>query len=387
MTMLMREIEERRAEFAARFGEGSAADLYFAPGRVNLIGDHTDYNGGLVLPMAIAEGTYLLMRPKEAPPARLYSVNTGEEAGFDPRQIVKQGDWADYVRGVFFILAQTRGVPPPCEAMCFGDLPLNAGLSSSASLEVVTALAASSLGIRVGSEEAAQTGWRAENEFVGMNCGVMDQYAVSLAKAGHLLLLDCETLEYEHIPFNLAGASVLVGHTGVGRSLLDSQYNLRRRECEEALGLISAKIGKKNVLSRVTPEELEAVSDVLPEVLRMRVQHVITENLRVREAAGCLAEGDAEKLGLLLNLSHASLRDLYGASSFELDILQEISLGQSGVWGCRMTGGGFGGCVVALVQSETIPSYLEKVPDAYRGATGREPFFIVTAPAGGARKL
>ena len=179
----------------------------------------------------------------------------------------------------------------------------------------------------------------------------------------------------------------MVGHTGVGRSLVDSQYNLRRRECEEALRLISGRTGERANLSRVTREEFVSVSTHLPEVLRMRVRHVIEENLRVREAVDCLAVGDAEKLGHLLDLSHASLRDLYGVSSFELDTLQEMSLAQPGVWGCRMTGAGFGGCVVALIRDESLQDYLDKVPGAYRRATGREPLFITTAPAGGARKL
>jgi galactokinase len=354
---------------------------------VNLIGDHTDYNGGLVLPLAIEEGTYALVRPKEKPPARLYSAGTGGEAEFDPREIVKRGDWADYVRGVFFTLAQVRGYPPPFDIMYFGDLPLDAGLSSSASLEVVTALASNSLGFGISNEDAARAGWRAENEFVGVNCGVMDQYAVSLSREGHLMLLDCRTLEYDHVPFNLDGASFLIGHTGVGRSLVDSHYNLRRRESEEALVLISAMIGARDDLSRVTPEEFEAVRDSLPEIPRMRAEHVLKENFRVRDAAECLEAGDPEVLGRLMNESHASLRDLYQVSSPELDILQGLSLSRPGVWGCRMTGAGFGGCVIALLRDEYIPEYLEMVPGLYRRATGREPFFLPAQPCAGARML
>jgi galactokinase len=381
------EIAERRLEFAARFGEGRDPDLYFAPGRVNLIGDHTDYNGGLVLPLAIEEGTCVLIRPKEAPPIRLYSASTMGEAEFDPREIDRRGDWADYVRGVFFILAQTQGPPPPFDAMYFGDLPLGAGLSSSASLEVATAIASSSLGFSIANEEATRIGWRAENEFVGMNCGVMDQYAVSLAMAGHLMLLDCRTLQYDHVPFNLTATSLLIGHSGVVRSLMDSQYNLRRQECEEALRLITEKIGARDHLSRVTLEEFETVRDSLPETPRMRAEHVLHENLRVKAAAGFLRAGDMEGLGRLMNESHASLRDLYRVSSPELDTLQEMSLGQPGVWGCRMTGAGFGGCVIALIRDESLPGYLEKMPELYRGASGRDPSFIAARPCAGARKL
>ena len=381
------EIEKRRAEFTERFGVGEKADLYFAPGRVNLIGEHTDYNGGLVLPMAIEQGTYLLIRQSPSPPARVYSANTGEEACLDPNRIERRGDWADYARGVLLLLRGACGEIPPFEAMYFGDLPLGAGLSSSASMEVVTVLGASSLGCSITREEAVRVSWVAENEFVGMSCGVMDQYAVTFSKAGHLLLLDCDSLDYRHIPFRLAGASLLVGHTGVYRSLAASDYNLRRRECEEALELISRKIGERNNLGRVSMEEFEGVKEALPEKLRARAQHVIEENLRVREALSRLEEGDPEGLGSLMNGSHASLRDLYRVSCPELDALQEISVSQPGVWGCRMTGGGFGGCVIALVRDESLREYLDKVPDLYRRSTGQEPFFLVVEPRGGAGKL
>lgn len=381
------EIERRRVEFAVRFGEGSAADLYFAPGRINLIGDHTDYNGGLVLPLAIAEGTYVLVRPRDKAPSRIYSAVTAEAAEFDPGEIAKRGDWADYVRGVFSILSLTRGEPLPCDALFFGDLPLGAGLSSSASLEVATALASTSLGFRLSSEEAAHAAWRAENEFVGMNCGVMDQYAVALSRDGHLILLDCRTLIYDFVPFDLPETSLLIGHTGTGRSLVDSQYNQRRRECEEALGFMNARVGAKGDLSGFTLEEFEAVAGKLPEVPRMRAEHVLRENLRVKEAAACLRAADPEGLGRLMNESHASLRDLFQVSSTELDSLQEISLAQPGVWGCRMTGAGFGGCVIALVRDESLADYLATVPDLYRRVSGREPLFLAARPSGGASRL
>lgn len=382
-----REIEKRQAEFTTRFGVGERADLYFAPGRVNLIGEHTDYNGGLVLPLAIEQGTYLLIRPSESPPARLYSANTGEEAYLDPDRIERRGDWADYARGVLLLLRGACGEIPPFDAIYFGDLPLGAGLSSSASMEVVTALGASSLGCSITREEVVRVSWVAENEFVGMSCGVMDQYTVTFSKSGHLLLLDCDSLDYRHIPFSLAGASLVVGHTGIHRSLAASDYNQRRRECEEALELISQKTGERRNLGQVSLEEFDGVKDSLPEKHRARAQHVIEENLRVREALSCLEGGDPEGLGSLMNSSHASLRDLYQVSCPELDVLQEISVSQPGVWGCRMTGGGFGGCVIALVQSESLREYLDRAPDLYRQAAGQEPFFLVVEPRGGAEKI
>ncbi len=330
----------------------------------------------------------MLIRAKKSPPARLYSAASGEEAELDPGRIARRGDWADYARGVLAFLSQSRGAPPPFEALYFGDLPLGAGLSSSASLEVVTAVSSASLGYTLDGEEAARAAWRAENEFVGVSCGIMDQYVVALAEVGTVLFLDCGTAAYVHIPFSLKDTAIVIGHTGVYRSLAASAYNRRRRECEEALRTISGRIGGREDLSHVTREELAAARPYLAETAGMRTEHVIEENLRVREAVRCLEGGDPQGLGRLLNLSHASLRDLYQVSSPELDALQEISQARPGVWGCRMTGAGFGGCVIALVNREAVPAYLAKVPGLYGDATGREPFFIVVnAPSGGARRL
>ncbi len=384
------EIGAYREDFGALFGAGAAPALYFAPGRVNLIGEHTDYNGGLVLPLAMEQGTYMLARPREQPPARLRSTAAGGEAvvEFDPRAIEKSGDWSDYVRGVFAVLSRASQPPPPFEALVFGDLPREAGLSSSASLEVVSALAAAGLGYNLSREETARVAWRAENEFVGVPCGIMDQFAIALAEDGHALLLDCLTEKYRHIPYNLPDTALVIGHTGVGRSLAASAYRERRRECGEALALITRRVGAREHLAEVTAEELEAARDILPEHLFMRARHVVEEQRRVLEATECLRAGDPQKLGSLLNLSHASLRDLYRVSSPELDALQDISLRQPGVWGCRMTGAGFGGCVIALVDRDAVPAYLEAMPERYRPAVGREPFFIVLdRPAMGAMRI
>lgn len=339
-----------------------------------------------MLPLAISKGTCLLVRPSPGWPARIYSSAAGEKAELEPDGLARRGDWVDYIRGVLLVLRQAGHGPPPFDALYFGDLPLEAGLSSSASLEVVTAVALQVLegDKAVDLEEAARVGWRAENEFVGMPCGAMDQYAVALARPGRLLLLDCSNLEYRHVPFRLEEEILLVGHTGVRRSLCDSDYGLRRRECEEALELISGAVGERESLSRVTPAELDALWERLPETPRMRARHVIHENLRVEEAVMSLERGDPRLLGDAMNRSHASLRDLYRVSCPELDILQEISLDQEGVWGCRMTGAGFGGCVIALLRRDALPAYLDSVPDRYREATGREPFFLETVPAGGA---
>ena len=215
----------------------------------------------------------------------------------------------------------------------------------------------------------------------------MDQYAVALCREGHLLLLDCGTLACRHVPFDLPGAALVVGHTGVRRSLLASEYSPRRRECERALALIAGVVGEREHLGAVSPEDFEAARDALPDVPRMRAEHVVYENARVGEACDALDAGDPERLGLILNRSHASLRDLFQVSCPELDALQEISLRRPGVWGCRMTGAGFGGCVIALMEQDALADYLETVPDLYRRATGREPSFLPVSPSAGARPL
>lgn len=380
-------IEKRIIDFDSRFGRGGHVDLYFAPGRVNLIGEHTDYNGGFVLPVAIERGTYMLIRKTELPPVRIYSENRDKEARFDPSNITRENDWADYVRGVYLYATKYFGELPPFDGYYFGDLPLGAGLSSSASIELVTAVALKSVGCEMPLERAVIISRRAENDFVGVSCGIMDQFTVAFARKGYALLINCDTLEHSYVPFNIPDCSLVVGHTGIYRSLSDTPYNTRLSECHSALSELEKKLGPKKNLSKVSVLEFERVKYSLPETLAMRAEHVILENIRVEEAVLCLERGDPEKLGYLMNRSHESLRDLYEVSSPELDALQRISLEHPGVWGCRLTGAGFGGCVIALVKTDALESYLRSVPDKYWKATRLEGEFIVTKPEGGARKL
>lgn len=379
-------IERMRSEFENRFGAGGA-DLYFAPGRVNLIGEHTDYNGGLVLPIAIGEGTYLLIRENAAVETSLYSKNLDSAAVFRPDRISRRGDWADYVRGVVLFASKRHGGVGPFDGLFFGDLPLGSGLSSSASIEIATASALRTVGICMEPSESVEVSRKAENEFVGISSGIMDQYTVAFAEDGCALLLDCAKVEHRLVPFNLEDTSILVVHTGVRRSLSDTAYNTRREECERALELVSSLIGPKRDLGEVTPEEFERARGSLPLKLAMRAEHVVRENERVLEAARYLEEGDPENLGRLMNRSHESLRDLFEVSCDELDTLQEIATGRPGVWGCRMTGAGFGGCVIALMRDRYVQEYLRSVPKLYRDRTGCEPLTIVTRPGGGARRL
>ena len=382
------EIHKKLIAFESRFGRSGKIDVYFAPGRVNLIGEHTDYNGGLVLPFAIQQGTYMLIRPSDLPPARLYSDELGLEARIMTPDVIKKNDWADYVRGVYMYAGETVcGEIPPFDAMYFGDLPLDSGLSSSASLEMATVLGLGSLGCRLSKEEAVKVCRRAENDFVGVACGVMDQFTVAFARERNAILLDCDTLEYRQIPDNLKDTVLVVGHTGVRRSLTDSEYNERRRECAEALSLLSARVGPRKNLSGLTIKEFEEARWSIPDTLALRAQHVIYENVRVEEAARCLETGDPETLGYLLNQSHESLRDLFEVSSFELDTLQEISAAQPGVWGCRMTGAGFGGCVITLIRKDALERYLRRVPGLYWQSTHCDAGFVVTTPGEGATEV
>jgi len=381
------EIRQKLTDFEARFGSGGKPDLYFAPGRVNLIGEHTDYNSGLVLPMAIEQGTYLMIRQSDSSSVRLYSDKLESEATFDPVAVEKTGDWADYVRGVFRFAKETCGDLPPFDGLFFGDLPLGAGLSSSASIELVTAMGLTSVGCDLSRKDAVKVSRRAENEFVGVSCGVMDQFTAAFARQGNAILLDCNTLDYRLVPYNLPDAATVIAHTGVYRKLGESPYNNRREECSEALRLLSKKLGYKENLSQVTVNEFERVKYLIPDTLARRAEHVIYENVRVEEAARCLENNNPERLGSLMNRSHASLRDNYEVSSPELDAMQKISVEQPGVWGCRMTGAGFGGCVIALVNRDALEKYMRQVTNLYWKATRLDPFFIMTAPGEGARKL
>lgn len=383
------QLMQRLFDFESKFGRGGEIDLYFAPGRVNLIGDHTDYNGGKVLPMAIKQGNYLYIRASQLPPARLYSINKEAEARFHPGEVKKGNDWADYVRGVFLYSQDVCGKRlPPFDGLFFGDLPLDAGLSSSASIELVSALGMESIGCTLDLGQAVTVSRRSENEFVGVFCGVMDQFSIAFGKEGHAMLLDCDTLEHQLIPFNMKDISVVIAHSGIYRSLADTEYNQRKRECDRALDAINKKLGEnRRDLSHVPPVEFERIKYGLPDLLATRAEHVIYENVRVEEAARALAAADPARLGHLMNRSHQSLRTLFQVSTPELDRLQEMSVEMPGVYGCRLTGAGFGGCVISLIDNGAIDKYLRKIGEKYWQETRYEAEFLVTDPGDGAHRV
>lgn len=355
---------------------GQQPRLFRAPGRVNLIGEHTDYNDGFVMPAALDFATVVAAAPRDDGRLVLRSVIFDEEVAYslDDEGATRTGHWSDYVRGVA-VTALRQGLPiKGATLMLDGNIPMGAGLSSSASVEVATALALLSLSkISMPLPEVALLCQRAENEFVGMRCGVMDQFISACGQAGHALLLDCRSLETRLLPLS-SEASIVICNSMVRHQLTGGEYNERRAACEEG----SRQLGAR-ALRDVSLEALEGLPD---ELLRRRCRHVVSENLRVQNAAGALSRGDLAEFGRLMFASHESLRDDYEVSCPELDALVELARPLPGVYGARMTGGGFGGCTVNLVKRESVPRFLEAIALGYPAGES-----YVCEAAGGAAEL
>jgi galactokinase len=375
--------------FESRFGRSPTA-VAEAPGRVNLIGEHLDYNEGHVLPVAIDRSIMVAFAPRQDGRVRLYSLDFQQESAFDLREIKKdpEAPWSDYMRGVAWALGEAGHRLSGLDAALQGDVPVGAGLSSSAALEVAAlgAFEAAS-GLRLDRRDLALLGQRAENRFVGVACGIMDQMAAALSRAGHALLIDCRSLEHEPVPLPLAGLRLVVADSGVRRALLDSQYNLRREECQRAAELLAAAIADRPIaaLRDVRPEDLARHGDSLPPNLLKRARHVVEEERRVLLSVEALRTGDVEAFGEMLDASHRSLRDDFEVSSPELDLLVELAWAQPGVLGSRLTGAGFGGCTVSLVRAEAVEAFREGVVARYRAETGREGRMYVCRSADGLR--
>jgi galactokinase len=374
--------------FRARFGaepRWSAA----APGRVNIIGEHTDYNGGFVLPMAIDCYTVALAGPGSGRRIRMFSENLGRQDEIDAAAApISRGeqDWARYVRGVVAGFQRLGVDVPGLDVLIDSDVPLGSGLSSSAALEVAIATLLEAVTDRVlDPARKALLCQRAEHEFAGVPCGVMDQFASAMGREGHLMLLDCRSQRIEHVPMIDPSVSVLIANSGVHRRLAAGEFAARRARCEEvarALGLES--------LRDATLDGLDAARDRLPDQSLRRARHVVTENARTVEAARWIREGRWAAVGELMYASHASLRDDFEVSCPELDALVEISraLGEAGgVYGCRMTGGGFGGCTVSLVKTAAVAAAAELIRGSYRRRTGIDAAVFVSRPAAGAAIL
>ncbi len=374
---------------AARFREmfGSTPLIFRAPGRVNVIGEHTDYNGGFVMPAALEFYTWVAAAKREDRVLEVYSAHFDETISLSLGKLddPPRRHWSDFIRGVAAVLQNAGHKLAGANLVIHGDVPLGAGLSSSASLEVAAALALNSVsGIDVPRLELVKLCQKAEHEFVGTRCGIMDQFVAVHGAAGHALMLDCRSLEYELLPlphdFRLVVCNSMVKH-----ELASGEYNHRRADCEEAVRLLQTHLPAIRALRDVSVADLEAWKRVLPATVYRRCRHVVTENQRVLEAAKALHSNDADRVGHLMRQSHASLRDDYQVSCRELDLLVEMASLRPGVYGARMTGGGFGGCTVNLLRADACDSFKEHMTRTYREATGIVPEIYICEPGQGAQ--
>lgn len=386
------------AQFKEEFGTEEKIRLFFAPGRVNLIGEHTDYNGGYVFPAALTFGTWAVASPRTDGIYRFRSANFASKPAecsvAEGISYKKEDDWANYPKGVLKELLELdggvkAGFYTGADILFYGNIPNGAGLSSSASIELVTGLALSKLaGIEVDMLELAKLGQRAENRFVGVNCGIMDQFAVGMGKEGHAIKLDCDTLEFDYVPVKIDGYKLVITNTNKRRGLADSKYNERRSECERGLSIIQQQLPDIHCLGNVSYNEWVTVKhSIEDQVIRRRVEHVITEDDRVLQATKSLQENDLITFGELMKQSHESLRDLYEVTGNELDILYEEAVKIDGCIGTRMTGAGFGGCNVSLVKEEAVETFKKKIAENYFSRTGLEPTFYVCEIGDGTKEI
>ena len=388
------------AQFRELFGDEKPR-LFFAPGRVNLIGEHTDHEGGHVFPCAISFGIWALAAARPGEVVRLCSLNFEEEGVVEaPLRGVEFDSargWANYPLGVIRVLEDHgHALSSGLDVLFWGNLPEGAGLSSSAAIEVLTARAANDLfGLGLDGVELAVLSQEAENKFIGVQCGIMDQFASSMGRKDHAILLDCAKLDYRYAPLALDGGRgpqsrpcrLVITNSNVPHSLASSEYNLRRQQCEAALADI-ARVRPVQNLCELTMEEFDAVKDAIrtPEALR-RARHAVTENTRTLRAVKALESGDLWAFGRLMRESHLSLRDDYQVTIPELDALAELAWAQPGVVGSRMTGGGFGGCTISIVEEAAVEAFIREVGESYTKRTGRMASFYVTDTSDGARRV
>ena len=380
-------------EFAAKFG-AQETRAYFSPGRVNLIGEHTDYNGGHVFPCAISLGTYALVADRAENKTRMYSMNLADkgviEFAMSGLSYDKEKNWANYPMGVVKVFEDAgHKASHGFDILVYGTLPNGSGLSSSASIEVLTALVLNdAFGFGLDMVEMVKLSQKAENTFVGVNCGIMDQFAVGMGKKDCAILLDCNTLSYRYSKIALEGASIVISNTNKPHSLASSAYNVRRAQCEHALNELKEVKPELNALGELSNEAFNQLAGAISEPLeRQRARHAVLENNRTLEAVEALEADDVVKFGKLMNESHYSLRDDYDVTGKELDTLAELAWQIDGVIGSRMTGAGFGGCTVSLVKNEAIEAFKEKVGKAYTEKIGYAPSFYVANIADGTHRI
>jgi galactokinase len=369
---------------------GSEPRLFSAPGRVNLIGEHTDYNDGFVLPMALERATVVAAAPRNDRRVRVRSLSLHESAEFDLDQPgpTQRGIWLDYVEGVAQSLLERGARLRGADLMIDSDVPVGAGLSSSAALEVSVGLALLSIaGEEMDRVSLALAGQRAEHVYVGTMCGIMDQFVAALGEEGHALLIDCRALTAVPLPLDTSSMVVAICDTNVKHALASSEYNTRRAECERGVQILSEALPGIRALRDVSVDDFLKHEERLPEPVRRRCRHVVTEDARTLAAAEALRAGELEKMGQLMVLSHASLRDDYEVSCRELDIMVEIALKVEGVAGARMTGGGFGGSTVNLVRRDALEEFREAIEREYNKATNKHPTIYISEPGAGAKEI
>ena len=367
---------------------GKAEHLYFAPGRVNLIGEHIDYNGGRVFPCALSFGTYLSVARRGDRKSGFASMNLPYQGVLDESAFTgKPNEWVKYPLGVMKEFANRGFNPWGFDILYFGDIPGGAGLSSSASMEVVTAYMLNDLlGANLDTVELVKMSQHAENDFVGMNCGIMDQFAVGMGKKEHAIALDCATLDYDLIPLNINGYKLVITNSNKNHDLVTSKYNERRSECEQALAAINREV-KTAHLCDLSPVTFEKLAYLMPnDTVYRRARHAVTENERVNEAIEVLQKGDLTRFGQLMNDSHRSLKEDYEVTGWEMDILAEEGQKLPGVLGSRITGGGFGGCTVSLVQEDNVQDFIERLAGIYHDKIGLNAEFYVADIGDGVRK-
>ena len=380
--------------FAELFGDSEGARFYFSPGRVNLIGEHTDYNGGHVFPCALTLGTYGAARKREDNKIHFYSMNLNSfgvvEASLDDLTNKKEYNWANYPLGIVWAFKEKgHTITSGFDMVIWGNIPNGSGLSSSASLEVLTGVILTDLfEIKdLSMTDLALIGQYSENNFNGCNCGIMDQFAVAMGKKDHAIFLDTSDLSYEYAPCVLDGAKIVITNSKVKHSLVDSAYNDRRNECAAALKALQSELDIQ-VLGDLTPEEFEAHKSLIKDEIQLqRAKHAVYENQRTIDAVTALKAGDIESFGKLMNQSHISLRDDYDVSCEEIDILVDLAWKIPGVLGSRITGGGFGGCTVSIVKDESIDTFIETIGKTYLEKVGHEAEFYTVDIGDGASRL
>ncbi len=375
--------EKLLEKFKELYGSREGVSVYFAPGRVNMIGEHTDYNGGHVFPCALTIGTYMAVRKRDDHKLRFYSMNFEQlgvlESSIDGISPEEAAEWTNYPKGVMWAFAG-RGFVMDCglDMVLYGNIPAGSGLSSSASLEVATGyMLKEQYGFDVSNIDIALIGQYSENNFNGMNCGIMDQFASAMGKKDHAIFLNTADLSYEYAPLVLEGAKILITNSNVKHKLVDSKYNERRSECETALKELQEVIGI-HTLGDLTVEQFETYKTaVKDEVRRKRAKHAVYENQRTIRAVEALKHNDIALFGRLMNESHVSLRDDYEVSCEEIDVLAEEAWKIEGVIGSRITGGGFGGCTVSIVKEEAVDTFIARVGAAYEQRVGKEADFYI----------